>query len=892
MDMHKIARSLAEDSFVLLQNRDDLLPFGKGQKIALFGRGQAKPAYSGSGSGAAGGKNMKLLAQACQEEGIIPVSELLAFYQEKVEEELPLADGEIDWSKGKQLVNSGLMYELFGRYHPPVPEYEIPEALLDTTAQETDTAVLILSRNAGGEECDRHLEGDYELTESEKNLIRNVCARFPEVVVIVNTNGLIDLSWKKQYPEIKSILFTGVFGEAGTEALAGVLSGRVNPSGKLPVTIAASYSDYPSAKDFSWDKDKTGEKDSGQANSANEINRKRNDRIEAGQSKAAMENQSDGRVLTYEDYGLSASENGSRGFSLSPVTVYREDVFNGYRYFDTFGVKPLFPFGFGLSYTSFALVEASLVWDKGGCLVKCRVQNTGARAGREVLQLYSSLTGSGTSHPRQELRDFTKTGMLEPGQTEEEILKVHWRDLAQYDEDSSVWVIRKGDYRLCLGNSSDRTVAVAVIHVLADVETEKVHCRLGLKACNWDKITFLQSPEDRETLTEESRGIREYVLCPGEVKASGKLNYPTETEKPENKERSRGIVRSEAADRVNEIVGNYDKAESVICEDEVSKLSDEQLAALCVGYGPGTAFSAFKDIPDPDTLLDEKGEPLTVNDHPMGRKGYVSPAIPSEGIHSITYQDGPAGIGLTAWPSEMLLACSFDREALHLFGEAIGEECRQKSVDVLLAPAVNLHRNPLCGRNFEYFSEDPFLTGICALEMTKGVQAKGVLVCPKHFAVNEQETFRRGSSRRGIDACDSILTERAARELYLKPFETLVREGNVHVIMTSFNKINGTFAAGNADLCTNILREEWGYQGIVVTDWGDMDTVVDGADAVAAGNDIVMPGGPPVIRQILKGLEDKRVSRKDLERAVRRLAIVSRMCSRAKCTRNAGTTAR
>lgn len=887
MDMHKIARCLAEDSFVLLQNRDDLLPFTKGQKIALFGRGQAKPVYSGSGSGAAGGKNMKLLAQACQEEGIIPVSELLAFYQEKVEEELPLADGEIDWSKGKQLVNSGLMYELFGSYHPPVPEYTVPEDLLGAASEETDTAVLILSRNAGGEECDRHLEGDYELTESEKNLIRNVCARFPEVVVIVNTNGLIDLSWKKQYPEIKSILFTGVFGEAGTEALAAVLSGRVNPSGKLPVTIAESYWDYPSAKDFSWDKDKTGaagkegkdqEKTANNiSETAKNISETAKDRIVSGHTKVTAENQPDGRVLTYEDYGLSASENGSKGFSLSPVTVYREDVFNGYRYFDTFGVKPLFPFGFGLSYTSFALVEASLVWDKGGCRVKCRVQNTGARAGREVLQLYSSLTGSGTSHPKQELRDFTKTGMLEPGKTEEEILEVRWQDLAGYDEDKAVWVIRKGNYSLCLGNSSDRTVAVAVIRVLADIETEKVHSRLGLKACNWDKITFLQSPEDRETLTEESRGIREYVLCPGEVKGAGQLNDPTETE-PENKERSRGIVRSEAANRVNEIAGNYDKAESVNCEDEVSKLSDEQLAALCVGYGPGTAFSAFKDIPDPDTLLDEKGEPLTVNDHPMGRKGYVSPAIPSEGIHSITYQDGPAGIGLTAWPSEMLLACSFDREALCLFGEAIGEECRQEQVDVLLAPAVNLHRNPICGRNFEYFSEDPVLTGICALEMAKGVKAKGVLVCPKHFAVNEQETFRRGSSRRGIDACDSILTERSARELYLRPFEMLVREGNVHVIMTSFNKINGTFAAGNADLCTHILREEWGYQGIVVTDWGDMDTVIDGADAVAAGNDIVMPGGPPVIRQILKGLEDKRVSRKDLEHAVRRLLYVSRMC--------------
>lgn len=170
------------------------------------------------------------------------------------------------------------------------------------------------------------------------------------------------------------------------------------------------------------------------------------------------------------------------------------------------------------------------------------------------------------------------------------------------------------------------------------------------------------------------------------------------------------------------------------------------------------------------------------------------------------------------------------------------------------------------------FSEDPYLTGICACEITKGVQENHpVLVCPKHFAVNEQETFRRGSSRKNYDAVDSILTERTAREIYLKPFEMLVRDAKVACIMTSFNKINGIFAGANKDLCTHILREEWGFEGAVVTDWGDMDIVTDGADAVAAGNDIVMPGGPPVIAQILKGVQEKRVTRRELENAVSHL---------------------
>ena len=179
------------------------------------------------------------------------------------------------------------------------------------------------------------------------------------------------------------------------------------------------------------------------------------------------------------------------------------------------------------------------------------------------------------------------------------------------------------------------------------------------------------------------------------------------------------------------------------------------------------------------------------------------------------------------------------------------------------------------GRNFEYFSEDPYLTGVCACEITKGVQNdRPVIVCPKHFAANEQETFRRGNAGKNVDAVDSILTERALRELYLKPFEMLVKDAGIACIMTSFNKINGSFAGGSHDLCTHILREEWGFEGAVVTDWGDMDMVVDGADAVAAGNDIVMPGGPPVIRQILKGYEEGRVTREELEQAVRHLLIM------------------
>ena len=254
----------------------------------------------------------------------------------------------------------------------------------------------------------------------------------------------------------------------------------------------------------------------------------------------------------------------------------------------------------------------------------------------------------------------------------------------------------------------------------------------------------------------------------------------------------------------------------------------------------------------------------------------------SDGPHGIRKQAGAgdhlglnASLNATCFPTAATIANSWNQDLGEEIGQALGEEAASMDVNILLGPGLNIKRSPLCGRNFEYFSEDPYLTGVCACEITKGVQnSRPVIVCPKHFAANEQETFRRGNAGKNVDAVDSILTERALREQYLKPFEMLVKDAGIACIMTSFNKINGSFSGGSHDLCTHILREEWGFEGAVVTDWGDMDMVVDGADAVAAGNDIVMPGGPPVIRQILKGYEEGRVTREELEQAVRHLLIM------------------
>ncbi|MCM1283324.1 MAG: glycoside hydrolase family 3 C-terminal domain-containing protein [Muribaculaceae bacterium] len=817
MESRVIARKLAEESIVLLKNKDGVLPFQRGQRVAFFGRTQIDTIYSGNGSGAAHASGCRNILEECEKKGICAEPELKAYYRKLVGEEIKTEADSFNWSDAKQMMNSGIMYEVFGKYHAPAEEYDIPEKLLKAARAYTETAVMVIGRKAGGEECDRHLQGDYYLTDSEKLLVSRVCEAFASVVLILNINGLIDLSWTQEYESIKSSLFIGIPGEEGAAALAGILMGDVNPSGKLAVTIAKAYGDYPASNHFSWDKEHSD------------------------------------KILTYGSYGLEAGENGSAGFDKSPVTVYWEDIYAGYRYFDTFVKEPLYAFGHGLSYSKFEIEASGAVKEEEGVRITAKVKNIGGMAGKETVQCYMLARGENPARAWQELKGFEKTRLLKAGEEEELDIFIPWEEFACYSEESAAYIIKGDTYELRIGNSSRNTKAAVRIKVHEDILTKQCENRLCIRACNIGQLEFLSrtdlpcTPQNAFDEAEALQGLFPQIEL--------------------------------AQQEVLQCVRSRKRKSRNIWKEKAGKLTVEQLAAMCVGYGSGMPFSAFRDGNDPATIFDEKGRPLTINNHPAGLNGYVSPAIEEQGIRSVFYKDGPAGVGEIAWPTEMLIACAFNKSMWYAFGNAIGEECERQQVDIWLAPAVNLHRHPLGGRNFEYFSEDPYLTGICACEVAKGVQENHlVLVCPKHFAVNEQETYRRGSSRKNYDAVDSIIRERAVREIYLKPFEMLVKEVGIACIMTSFNKINGVFAGGNKDLCTHILREEWGFEGVVVTDWGDMDIVVDGADAVVAGNDIVMPGGPPVIAQILKGCQTKKVVKKDMEKAVGHLLeMISRL---------------
>lgn len=856
----QLAKDLAAEGIVLLKNTDNLLPLKPGTSIAVFGRAQLQTLIGGGGSGASSSEEATVILEELKKSGLKPVAGLEDFYRSELAKALADSPSEEEArAQFADLVSSGMIYEIFGRYTPPAPEFSPPENFLPAISAGIP-ALCVIGRGSGGEECDRRVEEDYYLTGSEKQLVETVAKHFDRVILVLNINGFIDLSWTCEYPSIKSVLYLGTAGEQGAAALSDIITGRISPSGKLSATLAPSYEDYPSSPYFFTNKDKPE------------------------------------TILTYKDFGLPAKAKGSTGFEKSPAALYQEGIYVGYRYFDTFNKPVLYPFGYGLSYADFDLEFLASRQDGETLFLTVKIKNKSREfSGKEVAELYVSAPDGKLEKPYQELLAYEKSKSLAPGESELLTLSLNLRELAGYDEETASFLIEAGDYYLRLGNSSRNTKIIGKLQVPETIVVARYQNRLVLNTFNKERLNFLRKaghtpytyPGEAKEKKQASclcklTGENIPVFTPGEVKEDPdrmditpptgvKAPYATDpaiiTDHKKTDTVSIGQIgenKSPAGERFKLMDVKTGK---ITMEDFTAQFSPEELAVLVNGYGPGLPFGGMGGK-YPATISYENGEPIAVSTHPTGSAGYLSPALIKYGIPSVFYKDGPAGVQLTAWPTGMPMACTFNKKLLYEFGHACGTEAELLYVDSWLAPAVNIQRNPIGGRNFEYYSEDPRHTGFCGLAITLGVEENNqVTACPKHFALNEQETYRRGSTKKSCDALDSIVEERAAREIYLKPFEMIVRGSRVSTLMTSFNKINGTFAAGSNDLCTGILREEWGYRGIVVTDWGDMDIVVDGGDAVAAGNDIIMPGGPPVIKQVLEGFKEGRVTLAGLRKA-------------------------
>ncbi len=540
-------------------------------------------------------------------------------------------------------------------------------------------------------------------------------------------------------------------------------------------------------------------------------------------------------------------------------TRYKEGVFVGYRYFDTVGEKPLFPFGFGLGYTDFALKVGAIRREGETVRVTARVRNTGAFPGKETVQLYVSQPGELLDQPEQVLAAFAKTPELQPGESCEISLQFALEDLAYYDEEDSAWRLERGSYTLRLGNSSASAAQIGVLQLRRDAVT--LQCR----ACcgkpdfkDWRPVTKKRKkPRALHTLRLSAKTIEKR-----------KVSYRREEEiDPRVEELSDeelsllGVGAFEGGGMLS-VIGNACKSVAGAAGETTRALGERGIPSLVMADGPaGLRLSKLYTVdekgvhPVGETLPESMGELLPAPAAWLLRK---LGAKPPKGEQHSQYA--------TAIPIGTALAQSWNLELAQTCGDIVGAEMERFGVHLWLAPALNLHRDIRCGRNFEYFSEDPLISGKMAAALTQGVQSHpGCGVTIKHFAANNQEYNRYNNN--------SQVSERALRELYLRGFGICVRESQPLAVMTSYNLLNGVHTAEQRDLIERILRCEFGFQGIVMTDWiiGAMQgrskkhKAPNAGRIAAAGGDLTMPGSAGDQKAILKALKKKKLSRRQLQ---------------------------
>ena len=533
-------------------------------------------------------------------------------------------------------------------------------------------------------------------------------------------------------------------------------------------------------------------------------------------------------AATLEDYPSSPTF-----YESDDYVNYEEDIYVGYRYFETIpgaAAKVNYPFGYGLSYTRFELADIRAAADGGEIAVRASVTNAGGMAGREVVQVYFSAPQGKLGRPARQLAGWQKTRVLQPGETQRVEIRFPAGRMAAYDDLGKVadaaWVLEAGEYRFFAGaNVRDAadcgfgyvveadTVLEQLAHRMAPVQLEKRMRADG----SYEPLPLGEPRDPNATALERPADDEEYEAV-----------HPAVRARPRFKLRWGG-----GAEGPKQLI---DVAEGRVgLDDFVAQLSDEDLAWLLGGQPNAGVANTF---------------------------GYGN--LPEYGVPCAMTADGPAGLRIqpqvgvktTAFPCATLLACTWNPETTEAVGRAAGEEVKENNIGAWLAPGVNIHRNPLCGRNFEYYSEDPLLTGHLAGALVRGVQSNGVAATAKHFALNNKETNRKNA--------DSRASERAIREIYLKAFEIIVKEYGVWSIMTSYNVINGCRASENRDMLTGILRGEWGFDGMVTTDWW---TFGEHYKECAAGNDMKMGCGYP--DRLLAALEKGALTRADLEKAAK-----------------------
>ena len=805
-------RRIAAEGMVLLENNGVLPLKADGRALALYGNGVRRMVKGGTGSGDVNSRTIINIEQGLEDAGFsIATKPWLDRFDRAC------ADYGAEYmGQFKAILQekgfAGVNWALENPYRDPA----VPEITQeDLAGTDRDLALYVIARTSG-EGADRKLApGDYELSQREIENLRTLTSYYEHTLVILNVGGVIDTKFLRSQKGVDAVLLMSQPGCAGGYALSDVLTGKVTPSGRLTATWAENYADYPSAESFS-----------------------------------------------YLSGNLDDSE-------------YCEGVYVGYCWFDSFGIRPAYPFGFGRSYTDFALSTRRVEILGGTIRVTVSVRNTGTLyAGREIVQVYVSQPRGKLDKPYQVLAGFAKTKELAPG--EEEILTVDFSisSLASYDEERAAWVLEEGSYDIRVGTHSRNTHIAAVLELDESVVTEQLQnkvrpdCELTVLRADPDKFyTYLSEAAER------ANALRLEIIP---------ATIPTRTADYCAKAVEMHTEKTEAITVTDVLEGR------AALEELTAQLSVGELAALVVGAERGglgsvsTIGAASAAVPGAagDTsmeLADSRGiTNLVLADGPAGLR--LSKSFVADGQGNVVPGLGESAFGnlfemlgvpaaqrpegavdhyqyCTAIPIATMLAQTWDPAAIEEAGDIVGAEMEQFGVDLWLAPGMNIHRSPLCGRNFEYYSEDPLLSGLCAAADTRGVQrhpGRGTTI--KHFALNNQEDNRMH--------CNSRCSERALREIYLKGFEIAVKEAQPLALMTSYNLVNGIHAANHRELLTDILRCEWGFRGLVMTDWGTTDGTAqcfqygcsNAALCVKAGNDLTMPGSQADVDAIVNAV--------------------------------------
>ena len=786
-----LVEDIADEGIVLLKNEGSTLPLTAGS-LNVFGWASTNPVYGGTGSGALNDAyHTVTLLEGLENAGFTLNTELSDFYTAYRADRPSIAMGTQDWTLPE----------------PPASTYT--DEMMANAKAFSDTALVVISRS-GGEGADLPTDmaavidgswqdgttsyaGSYtnnsteyadfeqgqhylELSKTERDMLDLVCSNFENVVVVYNGANTMELGFADEYTQIKSVLWCPGTGQSGFNALGSILAGTVNPSGKTADTFVYDLTATPTWNNF--------------------------------------------RAFSY----TNADEFAAAGFMIKSTTPHfinhNESIYVGYRFYETAAAEGVidyattvqYPFGYGLSYTSFSQTLSDLTVDgEGNISLDVTVTNTGSVAGKDVVEVYYNppYTNGGIEKSTANLIAFDKTEMLEPGASETITITFKAEDMASYDADvNKAYVLEAGDYIISINSDS---------HTVIDSRTYNVP-------------STIVYGEGNARSTDATVATNQFDFADGGVtylsRADGFANYAEATAAPASYEMSDELKAS----FINN--GNYDPNEYNNADDVMPT----------TGASNGLQLVDMRGVDYDDAQWDTFLDQLTINDMDtlIALGGFQTAAVPSIGKVQTYDCDGPAsinnnftGVGSVGFPSAVMIASTWNPDLASEFGRSIGKMADEMNTTGWYAPAMNTHRSAFAGRNFEYYSEDGVLSGKMAAKAIQGAEEFGVYAYMKHFALNDQEANR----------CDMLCTwadEQSIREIYLKPFEISVKEGGCDAVMSSFNYIGHKWAGACDELLNKVLRDEWGFVGMVLTDYFGVYGYMDADQAIRNGTDFCL----------------------------------------------------